>query len=148
MAIAGFHPNELNVTIRHGRIIVRGRHTVQASIPPTQTSSFASRSNVEETEDTEPDFVSKSFKRTFLLPPNADIYKAHAQFLPQQEELVVEVPFQNLTMSSTIPTMTTRRRPMDIFLTFVTILLMDRAMRITYEQFLLHEQTFGQSSSD
>lgn len=148
MSIAGFHPDELNVTIRHGRVIVRGRHTVQASIPPMQTSSFASGSNAEETEDTEPDFISQSFKRTFILPPNADIRKAHAQFLPQQEELVVEVPFRNLVMSSTIPAPTIRRRPMDVFLTFVTILLVDRAMRITYEQFLLHERTVGQSSSN
>ena len=148
MPVVGFQPDELNVTIRHGRVIVRGRHTVQASTEPTQTSSLAPHLNHEEAEDTEPDFISQAFKRTFLLPPNADIRKANAQFLPQQEELVVEVPFENLTMSSSIPATRTRRRPMDIFLTFITILLMDRALRITYEQFLLHEQNLRGSSAD
>lgn len=142
MNVDGFQPNELNISIRHGRLIVRGKHIVRAQIQSLTTNSI-----VNANDDTEPDFVSKEFKRTFTIPPNADIRKAHAQFYPQQQLLVVEIPVQNpTTISSQIISNRIRIRPIDVFLTIITILLMDRALHITYEQFMNYEQRLNTSS--
>jgi hypothetical protein len=138
MNVDGFQPNELNVSIIHGRLIVRGKHVVRAQTQPSLP--LTTNIIIDGNDDTEPDFVSKEFKRTFIIPPNADVRKAHAQFYPQQQLLVVEIPFQNLTISSLSRTIRPRIRPMDIFLTIITILLIDRALHITYEQFQLNEQ--------
>jgi HSP20 family molecular chaperone IbpA len=145
MNVDGFQPNELNVSIRHGRLIVRGKHVVRAQIPSSQP--LTTNSVINGNDDTEPDFVAKEFKRTFTIPPNADVRKAHAQFYPQQQLLVIEMPFQNLTNSSQIRIHRERIRPMDIFLTIITILLMDRALRIAYEQFMINEHSPTNTSS-
>jgi HSP20 family molecular chaperone IbpA len=145
MNVDGFLPNELNVSIRHGRLIVRGKHVVRAQSQSSQP--ITTNSIVDGNDDTEPDFIAKEFKRTFTIPPNTDARKAHAQFYPQQQVLVVEIPFQNPIVSSEIRIIRARIRPMDIFLTIVTILLMDRALRITYEQFMINEQQPTNTSS-
>lgn len=145
MNVDGFQPNELNISIRHGRLIVRGKHIVRAQTQSSQ--SITTNSIVNGNDDTEPDFVAKEFKRTFTIPPNTDVRKAHAQFYPQQQLLVIEVPFQNSTTSSETRISRQRIRPMDIFLTIITILLMDRALRITYEQFMINEQQPTNASS-
>lgn len=129
-----FQADELNVSIRHGRLIVRGKHVVHAHNQihaPLTTNSV-----LNDNEDREPDFFSKEFKRTFLIPPNADEERAHAQFHPQQHLLVVEIPFQN---SSQIRTRQLHIRPIDVFLTLVYVLLMDRAIGVTYEQYMINE---------
>lgn len=142
MNVDGFQPNELNISIRHGRLIVRGKHIVRAQTQPLTTNSI-----INENDDTEPDFVAKEFKRTFNIPSNADVRKAHAQFYPQQQLLVIEIPFENSTItSSQIINNRIRVRPIDVFLTIITILLMDRALRITYEQFMINEQRTNTSS--
>ena len=117
--VDGFQPDELNISIRYGRLIVRGRHIVRTSIPPRTTDSL-----IHEHDDVEPDFVAKEFKRTFSLPTNVDIRKTHAQFYPRQQLLVIEIPLQ------------TRRhlRPIDIFLAIVVILSMNSMFRRTHEQ--------------
>ncbi|CAF1260879.1 unnamed protein product [Adineta steineri] len=138
MNVDGFQPNELNVSIRHGRLIVRGKHVVRA--PPQLSQPLTSNSVINGNDDTEPDFVAKEFKRTFTIPSNVDVRKAHAQFYPQQQLLVIEIPFQNSIDSLQTGINRIRIRPMDIFLTIITILLMDRALRITYEQFMMNEQ--------
>jgi HSP20 family molecular chaperone IbpA len=138
MNVDGFQPNELNVSIRHGRLIVRGKHVVRAPISSSQ--SLTTNSVINGNDDTESDFVSKEFKRTFTIPPNADVPKAHAQFYPQQQLLVIEIPFQTRINRERI-------RPMDIFLSIITILLMDRALRITYEQFMINEHLSSNTSS-
>ena len=132
MDVAGFQPDDLDVAIRHGRLIVHGKHTVRAP-------------SIADSEDVEPDFISQEFKRTFVLPAHADIRKAHAQFFPDQQVLVIEIPFRNLTLSSAARPV--RVRPVDIFLTVVTILLLDRALRITYRQYLLSEHAPRHSST-
>ncbi|CAF1087186.1 unnamed protein product [Rotaria sp. Silwood1] len=145
MNVDGFQPNELNVSIRHGRLIVRGKHVVRASTQPSQpltTNSF-----VNGNDDTEPDFVAKEFKRTFIIPQNADVRKAHAQFYPQQQLLVVEIPFQNLTISSQTRTNRSHVRPIDVFFTMVALLLLDEAIRITYEEFMNNENQITNTSS-
>ncbi|CAF4968738.1 unnamed protein product, partial [Rotaria socialis] len=80
--VEGFQPNDLNVSIRHGRLIVRGKHVIQAQ---TQLSQRLTTSSIiDHDEDTEPDFVKKEFRRTFVIPTNADVRKAHALYYPQQ----------------------------------------------------------------
>ena len=145
MNVDGFQPNELNVSIRHGRLIVRGKHVVRAQTQSSQP--LTTTSIINGNDDTEPDFVAKEFKRTFTIPPNADVRKAHAQFYPQQQLLVVDIPFQNLIIASQTQINRSRVRPMDVFLTIVTILLMDRALRITYEQFMINEHQPTNTSS-
>jgi len=138
MNVDGFQPNELNISIRHGRLIIRGKHIVRAqsqSPQPLTTNSIINGND----DDTEPDFVAKEFKRTFTIPSNVDIRKAHAHFYPQQQLLVIEIPFQNSTIATQTNVNRTRIRPIDVFLTLITILLMDRALRITYEQFMINE---------
>lgn len=134
MNVDGFQANELDISIRHGQLIVRGKHVVRSlsqSSQPLTTNSIISNEN----DDTEPDFVAKEFKRTFPIPPNTDVRKAHAQFYPQQQVLVIEIPLENSARLSR-----TRIRPIDVFLTIITILLMDRALRITYEHFMMNEE--------
>ncbi|CAF0806226.1 unnamed protein product [Rotaria sordida] len=145
MNVDGFQPNELNVSIRHGRLIVRGKHVVRAPIQPSQP--LTTNSYVNGNDDTEPDFVAKEFKRTFIIPQNADVRKAHAQFYPQQQLLVVEIPFQNLTISSQTRLNRLHIRPIDVFFTIVAILLMDRAIHITYEQYMNNEYQTTDTSS-
>ncbi|CAF3419134.1 unnamed protein product [Rotaria socialis] len=147
MNVEGFQPNDLNVSIRHGRLIVRGKHVIQAQ---TQLSQRLTTSSIiDHDEDTEPDFVKKEFRRTFVIPTNADVRKAHALYYPQQQLLVVEIPFQNLTMSSQRRNRPVQIRPMDVFITMISILLMDRALRITYQQFVLNENlSLGTSSQN
>jgi len=139
MNVDDFQPNELNISIRHGRLIVRGKHFVRAQNQSSQP--LTTNSIINGNDDTEPDFVAKEFKRTFIIPSNADVRKAHAQFYRQQQLLVIEIPFQNSTISRT------HIRPIDVFLTIIIILLMDRALRITYEQFLINEQQRTNTSS-
>ncbi|CAF2484588.1 unnamed protein product [Rotaria sp. Silwood2] len=147
MHVDGFQPNELNVSIRHGRLIVRGKHVVRAPIQSSQPLTI--NSFVNGNDDTEPDFVAKEFKRTFIIPQNADVRKAHAQFYPQQQLLVVEIPFQNLTTSSQTRTNQSHVRPIDVFFTMAAIILLDRAIHITYEQFMNNEyQTTDISSQN
>jgi len=145
MNVDGFQPNELNISIRHGRLIVRGKHIVRAQSQSSQP--LTTNSIINGNDDTEPDFVAKEFKRTFTIPSNADVRKAHAQFYPQQQLLVVEIPFQNSTIPSEITNNRIRTRPIDVFLTIITILLMDRALRITYQQFMINEQQQTNTSS-
>ncbi|CAF0992433.1 unnamed protein product [Adineta ricciae] len=144
MHVDGFQPNELNVSIRHSRLIVRGKHVV--CVPPHSSISLTD-STIDGNDDIEPDFVAKEFKRTFTVPPNADVRKAHAQFYPQQQLLVIEIPFQNCTNASAPRSQRSRIRPIDVFLMIVTILFMERALRITYEQFMLNEPHFSVGSS-
>jgi HSP20 family molecular chaperone IbpA len=147
MNVDGFQPNELNISIRHGRLIIRGKHIVRAqnqSPQPLTTNSIINGND----DDAEPDFVAKEFKRTFNIPSNVDIRKAHAHFYPQQQLLVIEIPFQNSTIPSPTTINRTRIRPIDVFLTIVTILLMDRALRITYEQFMINEHQRTNTSSN
>ena len=134
MDVAGFQPEDFNVAIRHGRLIVHGKRTVHP--PPIPDSN---------NDGVESDFVSREFQRTFPLPAHADIRKAHAQFFPDQQVLVIEIPFRNLTLSSAARPV--RVRPVDIFLTVVTILLLDRALRITYRQYLVGERASSHSST-
>ncbi|UJR37147.1 hypothetical protein I4U23_029857 [Adineta vaga] len=145
MHVDGFQPNELNVSIRHGRLIVRGKHIV--CVPSHSTFPLTTNAMINENDDIEPDFVAKEFKRTFTIPPNADIRKAHAQFYPQQQLLVIEIPFQDSTDSSQTRIQRSRIRAIDVFLMIVTILLMERALRITYQQFMLNEQQLSIRSS-
>ncbi|CAF1526215.1 unnamed protein product [Rotaria magnacalcarata] len=147
MNVEGFQPNDLNVSIRHGCLIVRGKHVIQAQTQlaqPLTTSSI-----IDGDEDIGPDFVAKEFQRTFVIPTNADVRKAHALYYPQQQLLVVEIPFQNLTMSSQRRNPPLHIRPMDVFITMIAILLMDRALRITYQQFMFNENSsLGTSSQN
>ncbi len=145
MNVDGFQPNELNISIRHGRLIVRGKHVVRTqtqSSPPLTTNSI-----INDNDDTEPDFVSKEFKRTFPIPSNTDVRKAHAQFYPQQQLLVIEIPFQNSNDSTSTRINRIYLRPLDIFLAIIMILSMDRSLRLTYEQFLINEQQSINSAS-
>ena len=137
MNVDSFQPNELNVSIRHGRLIVRGRHVVRAQTQPFQSLTTNPIGNAN--DDIEPDFVAKEFKRTFIIPPNTDISKAHAQFYSRQQLLIVEIPFQNSTNESQTTTNRRRIRSMDVFLTIICILLLDRAICLTVEQFINNE---------
>lgn len=141
LAVDGFQPNELNISIQHGRLIVRGKHVVRT---PTQSSlPLTTNSILNDNDDTEPDFVAKEFKRTFPIPLNTDVRRAQAQFYPQQQLLVIEIPFQN-SINSSSPTRINRIRPIDIFLAMIMILSMDRALHRTYEQFFIGEQQTSQ----
>lgn len=146
MHVDGFQAEDLNLTIRHGRLIIRGRHLVRDVQHSTQVVSTISRST-NEIDDGEPDFILKEFKRTFHLPANADIRKARALYYPQQQILLIEVPFQNLTISSSSRSnIVSRIRPLDVFLLIVTILFMDRALRVTFRQFLLYDPSLSNIS--
>jgi HSP20 family molecular chaperone IbpA len=142
--VDGFQPEELNITIRHGRLIVRGRHMARAAAnmhaSHTLSMSTAIVSDIDNI-DTEYDFVAREFKRTFILPTNVDIRTAHAGYYADQQLLLIEIPFENQHVASYTTRLVSRRRirPIDAFLTVLTILLMERALRITYEQFLLYE---------
>ena len=105
----GFRAEDFDLHVDPGRLIVRGRHFLRCN------NEF----------DPNGDFVSKEFQRTFRLPMNLDIRKATAQFYPTGEILLIEIPFQHLPP-----------RPIDIFLTIVTILHLDRVLRLNYEEFL------------
>lgn len=118
--VEGFQANDMNIFIQNDRIIVHGKHFTQT----TTTNNL---------NDNESDFVAKEFKRTFHIPSNVDIKKAHAQFYTTQQLLIIEIPFQNCLIRQN------PRRSINVFLTFVTILLIDRAIRITYEQFMLNQ---------
>lgn len=143
MNVEGFQPNDLNISIRNGRLIVRGKHITHA---PVSSSIGSSINNGD--DDNEPDFVAKEFKRTFDIPPNLDTRTAHAQYYPQQQLLVVEIPLENSTTSSSqTRSNRLRLRPIDIFLTIITILFMDRALRITYYQFMINENRLSITSS-
>ena len=134
LPVDGFQPNEINISIRNGQLIVCGKHMVRM-----QTQSLPTNSTPNDNDDIEPDFIAKEFKRTFPIPSNTDIRKAHAQFYPQQELLVIEIPLQNSTES--LPTRINRIRPVDIFVAIVMILTMDQAVRLTYEQQLINPTT-------
>ncbi|CAF5011125.1 unnamed protein product, partial [Rotaria socialis] len=42
MNVEGFQPNDLNVSIRHGRLIVRGKHVIQAQTQLSQRLTTSS----------------------------------------------------------------------------------------------------------
>lgn len=107
--VDGFHAEDFDLHVDPGRLTVRGRHFLRCN------NEFNPNG----------DFVSKEFQRTFRLPMNLDIRKATAQFYPSEEVLLIEIPFQRLPP-----------RPIDIFLTIVTILYLDRVLRISYNEYL------------
>ena len=111
--VDGFRAEDFDLHVDPGRLIVRGRHFLRVN------NEF----------DPNGDFVSKEFQRTFRLPLNLDIRKATAQFYSTGEILLIEIPFQRLPP-----------RPIDIFLTIVTILHLDRVLRLNYEEYLRAHQ--------
>ena len=129
--VDGFQPDELNISIRQGQLIVRGRNVVRTSMPALTTDSHLNGN-----EDFEPDFIAREFKRTFSLPSNVDIRKAHAQFDLHQRLLMIKIPFQHIDNSSEIRPDRGHLRPIEIFLAIVANLSIDRMFHQTDEQFL------------
>ena len=135
--VDGFQPDDLNINIQRGRLIVRGRHKVRELHSYSTLLPSTNDNDNDNDDDNEPDFVCKEFKRTFSIPTNTDTQNARAHFFARQQILLVEIPFDNLSI------VRSPLRPLDIFFTIVTILFIDRSLRLTYEQFSLHDPQFS-----